>query len=234
MVQASRTWAAGSVCASIVASSRSTQHLVLDPPDRVGHRADVGDVGDLVVVRHPAPELVVEGSSRRLADADHLGADLRQRRGRTRAGSRGTPARRRSRASRPSVCPGAGATRCGAGLSAAETPRPGSVRVMVAAAFVAPYLLEATTRFVATAAALPGVRLGLITSEPLGAAAARAARRAGRALAGRRRARPAADRRGGQRAQPPDGPGGSAGRRLEQLQVPLAQVREALASRGWT
>ena len=38
---------------------------------------------------------------------------------------------------------------------------------MVAAAFVAPYLMEATARFVADAAALPGVRLGLITCDPL-------------------------------------------------------------------
>ena len=37
---------------------------------------------------------------------------------------------------------------------------------MVVAAFVAPYLLEATARFVASAAQLPGVRLALITSEP--------------------------------------------------------------------
>lgn len=35
---------------------------------------------------------------------------------------------------------------------------------MVAAAFVAPYLLEATSRFVLAAARTPGVRLGLITS----------------------------------------------------------------------
>jgi hypothetical protein len=38
---------------------------------------------------------------------------------------------------------------------------------MVAAVFVAPYLLEATTRFVMSAATLPGVRLGLVTCEPL-------------------------------------------------------------------
>src|SRR4051812_50119722 len=38
---------------------------------------------------------------------------------------------------------------------------------MVAVAFVAPYLLEATYRFVVSAASLPGVRLGLVTSEPL-------------------------------------------------------------------
>src|SRR4051812_49490771 len=38
---------------------------------------------------------------------------------------------------------------------------------MVAAAFVAPYLLEATARFVTCAASLPDVRLGLVTSDPL-------------------------------------------------------------------
>src|SRR4051794_4679348 len=38
---------------------------------------------------------------------------------------------------------------------------------MVAAAFVAPYLLEATARFVSCAAFLPDVRLGLVTSDPL-------------------------------------------------------------------
>src|SRR3954453_23792215 len=38
---------------------------------------------------------------------------------------------------------------------------------MVAAAFVAPYLLEATARFVRSAAALPGVQLGVITSSPM-------------------------------------------------------------------
>ena len=37
---------------------------------------------------------------------------------------------------------------------------------MVVAAFVAPYLLEATARFVSVAAELPDVRLGLITCEP--------------------------------------------------------------------
>jgi biotin carboxylase len=37
---------------------------------------------------------------------------------------------------------------------------------MVVAAFVAPFLLPATARFVATAAALPNVSLGVVTSEP--------------------------------------------------------------------
>ena len=35
---------------------------------------------------------------------------------------------------------------------------------MVNAAFVAPFLMPATVRFVATAAQLPGVRLGLVTT----------------------------------------------------------------------
>jgi hypothetical protein len=38
---------------------------------------------------------------------------------------------------------------------------------MVIAAFVAPYLLDATTRFVEAAARLPGVQLALITAEPV-------------------------------------------------------------------
>src|SRR4051794_41371205 len=38
---------------------------------------------------------------------------------------------------------------------------------MVVAAFVAPYLLEATARFVRVAAELPGVRIGLVTCEPV-------------------------------------------------------------------
>jgi len=40
------------------------------------------------------------------------------------------------------------------------------VRGMAVAAFVAPYLLDATTRFVAAAAGLPGTELALITCEP--------------------------------------------------------------------
>jgi biotin carboxylase len=38
---------------------------------------------------------------------------------------------------------------------------------MVVAAFVAPFLLPATARFVATAAALPNVSLGVVTTEPV-------------------------------------------------------------------
>src|SRR4029453_4703241 len=38
---------------------------------------------------------------------------------------------------------------------------------MVVAAFVAPFLLPATERFVATAAALPKVSLGVVTTEPI-------------------------------------------------------------------
>jgi hypothetical protein len=42
-----------------------------------------------------------------------------------------------------------------------------SVPLMVVAAFVAPFLLPATERFVATAAALPNVSLGVVTAEPV-------------------------------------------------------------------
>ena len=38
---------------------------------------------------------------------------------------------------------------------------------MVVAAFVAPFLLPATARFVATAAALPNVSIGVVTAEPV-------------------------------------------------------------------
>src|SRR5215211_3509467 len=41
-----------------------------------------------------------------------------------------------------------------------------SVHAMVVAAFVAPFLLPATARFVATAATLPDVSIGVITAEP--------------------------------------------------------------------
>src|SRR4029079_15990566 len=88
---------------------------------------------------------------------------------------------------------------------------------MVVAAFVAPFLMPATVRFVGTAAQLPGVRLAGITTPPAEQVAVELARHlrahlgsparprrpgAGRAdpaprraLAGGRPARPAADRR---------------------------------------
>jgi hypothetical protein len=48
----------------------------------------------------------------------------------------------------------------------AGQPKPAYVAGMVAAAFVAPYLLDATTRFAEAAARLPEVELGLVTTEP--------------------------------------------------------------------
>src|SRR3712207_8248863 len=103
---------------------------------------------------------------------------------------------------------------------------------MVVAAFVAPYLLEATARFVSTAAGLPGVRLGLITSEP----ADRIPPDLRERLAGHWRVEDALDPR--QLAEAVTGLGGRLGRvdrlvgALEQLQVPLAQVRESLGIEG--
>src|SRR6185295_14281619 len=103
---------------------------------------------------------------------------------------------------------------------------------MVVAAFVAPFLREATMRFVEKAARLPDVQLALITSEPEDRVPAEL--RA--ALAGHWRVDDALDP--GQLAGAVQGLGGYIGpvRRLlavlEQLQVPLAQVREHLGIEG--
>jgi phosphoribosylaminoimidazole carboxylase (NCAIR synthetase) len=103
---------------------------------------------------------------------------------------------------------------------------------VVVAAFVAPFLLEATTRFVATAAALPDVRLAVITSEP----ADRLAPVLKERLDGHWRVDDALDPR--QIAEAVTGLSRQIGPverlvgALEQLQVPLAQVREALGIQG--
>src|SRR3954462_9356667 len=103
---------------------------------------------------------------------------------------------------------------------------------MVVAAFVAPYLLEATARFVSVAAELPGVRLGLVTCEPVERIPPDVRER----LAGHWRIDDAPAPR--QLAWAVSGVGGQLGRverlvgALEQLQVPLAQVRESLGIEG--
>jgi len=103
---------------------------------------------------------------------------------------------------------------------------------MVVAAFVAPYLLEATARFVSVAADLPGVRLGLVTCEPV----ERIPPDLREQLAGHWRIDDPLDPR--QLAWAVDGLAGQLGRverlvgALEQLQVPLAQVREHLGIEG--
>src|SRR4051794_25422770 len=103
---------------------------------------------------------------------------------------------------------------------------------MVVAAFVAPYLLEATARFVSVAAELPGVRLGLVTCEPVERIPPDLRER----LAGHWRIDDALDPR--QLAWAVSGLSGQLGRverlvgALEQLQVPMAQVREALGIEG--
>jgi hypothetical protein len=103
---------------------------------------------------------------------------------------------------------------------------------VVVAAFVAPFLLEATTRFVATAARLPGVRLAVITSEP----AERLPAPLKEYLDGHWRVDDALDPH--QIAAAVTGLSEQLGpverlvAALEQLQVPLAQVREALGIPG--
>jgi hypothetical protein len=103
---------------------------------------------------------------------------------------------------------------------------------MVVAAFVAPYLLDATTRFVAAAASLPGVRLGLVTHTP----AANLPPVLQEHVAGHWRVDDALDPR--QIAEAVTGLSRQIGRverlvgALEQLQVPLAHVREGLGIEG--
>jgi hypothetical protein len=103
---------------------------------------------------------------------------------------------------------------------------------MVTAGFVAPYLLDTTTRFVEAAARLPGVRTALITCEPAG----RLPPQLKEHLAGHWRIDDPLDP--GQLAAAVQGLSGQLGpvdrllAVLEQLQVPLAQVREHLGIGG--
>lgn len=103
---------------------------------------------------------------------------------------------------------------------------------MVAAAFVAPFLLEATSRFVLAAARVPGVRLGLITATPF----EKLDPPLRSALAGHWRVADALDPQ-----QITDGVRGLAHQIgpverlmgiLEQVQVPLGQVRDHLGLPG--
>jgi hypothetical protein len=103
---------------------------------------------------------------------------------------------------------------------------------MVVAGFVAPYLLEATARFALSAARVPGVRLGLVTTE----SAENLSPDLRDALAGHWQVGDALDPQ-----QIADAVQGLSGRigpvqrligALEQLQVPLAQVRGALGIPG--
>jgi ATP-grasp domain len=103
---------------------------------------------------------------------------------------------------------------------------------MVVAGFVAPYLLDTTTRFVAAAAGLPDTQLALVTCEP----ADRLPPQLKHSLAGHWRIDDPLD--AGQIAWAVEGLSGSLGpvqrllAVLEQLQVPLAQVREHLGVPG--
>ena len=103
---------------------------------------------------------------------------------------------------------------------------------MVTAGFVAPYLLDTTTRFVEAAAGLRDTKLALITTEP----ADRLPPELKQHLAGHWRVDDPLD--AGQIAWAVEGLSGSVGpvqrllAVLEQLQVPLAQVREHLGIPG--
>src|SRR5579859_1606260 len=103
---------------------------------------------------------------------------------------------------------------------------------MVVAAFVAPYLLDATRRFVDAAASLPDTELALITCEP----EERLPGDLRQGIAGHWRIDDRLD--AGQIAAAVEGLGGHLGpvqrllAVLEQLQVPLGQVREHLGITG--
>jgi hypothetical protein len=103
---------------------------------------------------------------------------------------------------------------------------------MVTAGFVAPYLLDTTTRFVEAAARLPGVRTALITCEPQDRLSPQLIQN----LAGHWRIDDGLDP--GQIAAAVQGLSRQLGpvdrllAVLEQLQVPLAQVREHLGIPG--
>src|SRR5580704_8391674 len=108
----------------------------------------------------------------------------------------------------------------------------GYVLPMVVAGFVAPYLLDTTTRFVQAAASLPDVKLALITCEP----ADRLPPELKDSLAGHWRIEDGLD--ASQIAGAVQGLSEQLGpvqrllAVLEQLQVPLAQVREHLGIPG--
>ena len=108
----------------------------------------------------------------------------------------------------------------------------GYVQTMVVAGFVAPYLLDTTTRFVEAAARLPDVRTALITCEPED----RLPPQLRESLAGHWRIDDPLDP--GQIAAAVQGLSRQLGpverllAVLEQLQVPLAQVREHLGIGG--
>ncbi len=103
---------------------------------------------------------------------------------------------------------------------------------MVVAAFVAPYLLDATMRFVEAAARLPGTELALITCEP----ADRVPQALRQSVAAHWQISDPLD--AGQIAGAVQGLGAQIGQVqrllavLEQLQVPLGQVREHLSIPG--
>ena len=103
---------------------------------------------------------------------------------------------------------------------------------MVVAAFVAPYLLEATSRFVLSAARLPDVRLAVITTSP----SDQLSPELKEALVGHWQVADALDPQ--QIVDAVRGLSGQIGQverligALEQLQVPLAQARDVLGIEG--
>ena len=190
MVHASRTCAVGQDVRLDRGLEPVDPQLVLHPADRAGHRLHVGDRRHLLVVVQPALELVVQRVRRGTRRCRSPSRRPRPARGRSGAGWRGRTARRTRRS----------CLECYAGRNGTPGPdcglaQRGIPEGMVVAAFVAPYLLDATMRFVEAAAGLPGIELALITCEPESRVPVELRPRPGRALADRRPARRRADRR---------------------------------------
>jgi phosphoribosylaminoimidazole carboxylase (NCAIR synthetase) len=105
---------------------------------------------------------------------------------------------------------------------------PGYVEDVVAAVFVAPYLLPTTVRFLAAALDLENVALGLISTDPLD----RLPREVAAGLAAHRQIADCLDPDQLTEAMSSMGPVDRILGPLEELQVPMAQVRERLGVSG--
>ena len=99
--------------------------------------------------------------------------------------------------------------------------------------FVAPFFLETTLRFVEAVASLPGVRIGLVSQDPVEKLPSPLRRRTRGASARHRRARrrSRSSTRCAMLANEIGPPSRLLGA-LEQLQVPLGEAREALGIEG--
>ena len=125
--------------------------VLLQPAHDLVQAALVDDGGHLLVVAEPPGDVAVEPVLRSLADADDGGPDVVE-------GARELLlVVREARLDQHHVHDGLDDTERWAGY------RPPMANVV----FVAPYALDATTRFVGAVCAVPGARVGLVSSDPV-------------------------------------------------------------------